>query len=80
MVEAKARVPDWVPHGVRDRRDVRDAVVDQDEVEIAVRGGLAPTQAAYRYECKAGPIWQQRGQPTVEQLGAFKPTRRPCDL
>ena len=46
MVEPDAGVPHGVPEGVGDGGDLRPALVDQDEVEIAVGRELAAPEAA----------------------------------
>ena len=67
VVESEAGVPDRVPDGRGDPVDAGHPVVQQHQVEVAVRGTVAASEAADRDEADAGQLGRQEGgQPRVE--------------
>src|SRR5690606_16651079 len=79
VVEADGGVPDGVPDAVGDPADVGPAGVEQDEIEVAARGELAPPQAA---DGDQGDVLSVAGraeevpQPAVDVRGPLLAGRR----
>jgi hypothetical protein len=70
MVEREAGVPDRVPDPFRDRRNVGGAGMQQDEIEVTVRGALAAaetTEREQRDSRRRVGLFEQVGQPHVER-------------
>jgi hypothetical protein len=68
VVEADLGVPHRVPDRGRERVHARDAGVQQDQVEVAVRGALAPAEPAHRDQRHAAALArEQGGQPGIER-------------
>ena len=55
VVQVQPAVPERVPEGVGDRRDVRAPGVDEQEVEVAARGHLAAAQPPTATSAMPGP-------------------------
>ena len=75
VVQAQPGVPDRVPEAGGELVHAGHAGVQQDEVEVAVRGALPPAEAADgdQRDAGRGVGRQQRAQPGVERVRPRRP-------
>ena len=71
VVQREFGIPDRVPDPRCERLHIGQSTVEQDQVEVAARGALAPAQPADRDQRYAGYPRQQCGEPGVQRVRAF---------